>query len=390
MGEAMEGRREAADIRRAGGDRRRQADDLVWLSQMLRGSGRAAEAEAAGAAAVEALRGLPPGRELAWAYGNLASHRMQDERTDEASEWAQRAIDLATEVGDVRTLVTALASLGGALAKAGRGGRQELERSRDLAMEAGLEAEAARAHVNLYAAVEAERHYEGTDLRYAEALEFLTERDLYTWVVFLHALRCVTLLNQGRWDEGADLAAFVMATDPPEDTAWIALTVLGAIRSRRGDADAPEALDAALAAAEPFGGVTAIGWVRALRAEAAWLRDDREAARAEAAAGWGTVAPDTHPWAAGELAAWMWRTGGVPAMPAGLRFARPYQLTMEGDAEAASAEWDRIGCPFDGALALSDSAAETVLRRALASCGARGRGWSRSVPGRPRGGTRSD
>jgi DNA-binding CsgD family transcriptional regulator/tetratricopeptide (TPR) repeat protein len=374
IADAMEGRREAADIRRAGGDRRRQADDLVWLSQMLRGSGRAAEAEAAGAAAVDALRGLPPGRELAWAYSNLATHRMQDERTEEAIEWAQRAIDLATEVGDVRTLVTALASLGGALAKAGRGGRQELERSRDLAMEAGLDAEAARAHVNLYAAVEAERHYDGTDLRYADALEFLTERDLDTWVVFLHALRCVTLLHVGRWDEGADLAAFVMANDPPEDTAWIALAVLGAIRSRRGHADAPEALDAALAAAEPFGGVTASGWVRVLRAEAAWLRGDREAAREEAAAGWATLAPDTHPWAAGELAAWMWRTGDMPAMPAGLRFARPYELTMAGDAEAASVEWNRMGCPFDGALALSDSAAEAAQRGALASFASLGAG----------------
>jgi DNA-binding CsgD family transcriptional regulator/tetratricopeptide (TPR) repeat protein len=365
--DAIAGRERALELRRAEGDRRREADDLVWLSILLRSGGRVTAADAASAEALRALEGLPPGPELAWAWSNLATQRMLDEDTDAAIEWGERAIALAGELGDVRTLVTALTSVGGARNKAGLGGWDELERSRRLAEEAGLETEAARASVNLYSAAEAYRRYDRTEEYHADALAYCTAHDLDAWLVFLNAIRSITLLHQGRWIEAADLAAQVLAGAVPEDTRWIALTVLAALRSRRGDPDAWEAQDRALRAAELLGGITAVGWVRAIRSEAAWLEGDHARVRDEALQGWTTVEPDSFPWAAGELAAWLWRTGDVPIEPAGVPFAEPYELMMAGRPEDAAQAWERIGCPFEAAMARSDAEDEATLKRALAA-----------------------
>jgi DNA-binding CsgD family transcriptional regulator/tetratricopeptide (TPR) repeat protein len=364
LGPAIDARREALALRSSTGDPRREAENLVWLSLLLRGVGSTEEAEEVGQRALAPLEGLPPGPELAWAFSNLATLRMQAEDATGALAWGAKAIALAEELGETRTLVTALASVGGALLKTETGGWEELERSREMATRAGLAAEAARAHVNLYAAAEAYRRYEHTDRYYDEASSFCTDQDLGTWLVFLQAVRSITLLHQGRWSEASDLAALVMASMAPGDTAWIALTVLAALRSRRGEADAPEALDRALGAAEPFGGLTAVGWVRAIRAEAAWLAGDHDEARKEALAGWDTLQEDSHSWAAGELAAWLGRTGGLPEHPGSIRLAQPYELTLAGRAEEAAGVWERLGCPFEVAMALSDSDRKEVLRRA--------------------------
>ncbi len=363
--DAIAGAEQALALRRATGDRRTVANDLVRLSLTLRSAGRMEEAEAAATEAIGTLEGLPPGPELAWAWSNLATQRMVFDDTDAAIQWGERAIGLATELGETRTLVTALTSVGGARNKTGEGGWDDLERARGLAEEAGLEAEAARAHVNLYAASEAYRRYDRTDGYYAEAFAYCTAHDLDTWIVFLNAVRSITLLHQGRWIEAADLAAQVLAGVVPEDTGWIALTVLAALRSRRGEADAQDALDRALAAAEPLGGVTAVGWVRAVRAEAAWLEGDHARSRREALTGWETVEADSFPWATGELAVWLWRTGGVPGEMHELAAAEPYALMLAGHPEDAARAWESITCPFEAAMARSDAQDEATLRRAL-------------------------
>src|SRR5689334_21151838 len=181
---------------------------------------------------------------------NLASQRMIVDDTDAVIEWGDRAITLASALGQTGMLVNALISVGGANNKSGVGGWDDLERAGSLAEQVGLEAEAALAHVNLYAAAEAYRRYDRTDGYYADAFAYCTAHDLDTWIVFLNAVRSITLLHQGRWTEASDLAAQVLAGVVPEDTGWIAMTVLAALRSRRGDADAHDALDRAMAAAE--------------------------------------------------------------------------------------------------------------------------------------------
>ena len=57
--------------------------------------------------------------------------------------------------------------------------------------------------------------------------------------------------------------------------------------------------------------------------------------------------------------------------------AEPYLSQLAGDADRAATLWTDLGCPYDAALALIDSADEDRLR-------SRSRGSSASVPGRRR------
>ena len=70
-----------------------------------------------------------------------------------------------------------------------------------------------------------------------------------------------------------------------------------------------------------------------------------------------------NPWFLGELAFWMWRARGLTEAPKGI--AEPFALQIAGQWRAAAAAWERIGCPYERALALADGD-EEAQRAALA------------------------
>jgi DNA-binding CsgD family transcriptional regulator len=69
------------------------------------------------------------------------------------------------------------------------------------------------------------------------------------------------------------------------------------------------------------------------------------------------------PWVVGELACWRWRAGQEHSKAEGL--PDPFALEMAGDLTRAAEAWDRLGCPYDAALALAGADDDDALRRAL-------------------------
>jgi DNA-binding CsgD family transcriptional regulator len=102
---------------------------------------------------------------------------------------------------------------------------------------------------------------------------------------------------------------------------------------------------------------------RAARAELRWLEGKPDLAAAEARAGYDQTAGRVDPWASGSLAIWLMRLG-VRSGLAGL--TEPYALEAAGDHRGAAATWERIGRPYDAALARAWSPDEAGLRDALA------------------------
>jgi DNA-binding CsgD family transcriptional regulator len=87
----------------------------------------------------------------------------------------------------------------------------------------------------------------------------------------------------------------------------------------------------------------------AARAEIAWLSGDDEAAAAEAKRALAVAGPRADPWLTGRLQRWLFLSGvGVQTIP---NPPTPYQLEANGDWQAAAAAWERLGCPYDAALA---------------------------------------
>jgi DNA-binding CsgD family transcriptional regulator len=76
------------------------------------------------------------------------------------------------------------------------------------------------------------------------------------------------------------------------------------------------------------------------------------------------------PWAIGELAFWSWRAGVLDEVADGA--AEPFALQIAGDWRAAADVWERLGCPYEVALALVDSDEPEELLRALRILGGLG------------------
>jgi DNA-binding CsgD family transcriptional regulator len=199
----------------------------------------------------------------------------------------------------------------------------------------------------------------------ADGLEYCAERGLDTFRLYLLGSRARLQLELGHWTEAGDSAASVLR-DPrsPQLARTWALTTLGLLRTRRGDAEASAPLEEARAMAHPTFELARIAQIDAARAEAAWLACDPDAVAQITDAALALAVDRRDSWAAGELTYWRYRAGIQDELPAGL-VAEPYRLSISGDWPRAAERWRQIGCPYETALALADADDESALQQAL-------------------------
>jgi DNA-binding CsgD family transcriptional regulator/tetratricopeptide (TPR) repeat protein len=356
--EALEGYRRI-------GDGRKQANALCMLSRRLGCWGDWANVGAPIEEAIQLLEGEPPCRELARAYAIDAALAMNAEDVDAAFDRGRRAVEVAERLGEHDILVYALNDLGTMEYLTGvPGGRERLEESLTMAIEAGYEDHAGRAFIHLAWVATRIRDYARAEEYARRGIEYCTERDLDTYRHYLFARRAQMELGLGRWDEAAESAEIVIGdrrTSP--DARAPALAVLALVRARRGDPDHVSALEQALAYLAGSA-LQRIGPLVAARAEILWL----EGRAAE-------VGPATEealelalrcraPWVVGELAYWRRQAGLRDELPDDL-VAEPYRLSLAGDAPGAARCWDEIGSPYEAALALADSTETDAVVRSL-------------------------
>jgi DNA-binding CsgD family transcriptional regulator/tetratricopeptide (TPR) repeat protein len=366
--QALTAAREALERYRALGDRLKEGDLLRWTSRVAYFAARLEEADELALAAVDVLEELPPGRELAMAYANMA-HRMQLRLDDDqASVWGARALALADKLGEQGIIVNALTTLGACDTIAGRGPAR-LEQSLALAREHGTDEQVARVYAALVFASCRHRDWSAADRWLEEGIEYATERDLDDHRNYLVAWRADASLERGRWDEAAaDARAALSHPHAVLHRVW-SLLVLATLRARRGDPDVWSLLDEAdglVQANPPQRNVP----YEIVRGEAAYLEGDLERARREL----GTLAAAdvVDRWMAGHLALWRWRAG-APAEETG-PLPEPFALELAGDYAGAAAVWDELETPYNAALALAGSDDEEHLRRShelLLALGAR-------------------
>lgn len=356
--EAVTAGREAVTLREAAGDLEQLGDGLRKLSRLYWWDGNRPEAEAAAARAVTVLESLPAGRGLAMAYSNQAQLDMLGSRLDDAAGWAGRAIDLARRLDDRETLSHALTNIGSARILSGDpGGREDLDEAFAVAVDAGLEDDAARALCNL-ATISSEMrdhlHVRG-DLD--RALVFVRAHELAGYVQHVLGHRARIRLEQGDWAGAERDAREALAERVAGGARYVdALVPLGLLQARRGD---PAATATLQEAAERGYATMELQWtaqVAAARAEHAWLRGADGEIAAEVADQYERAVRVEHPWFTGELAFWLWQAGALPEPPPTSRtpvLAEPYRLLLTGDWSGAAGAWRALGCSYQEALALA-------------------------------------
>jgi DNA-binding CsgD family transcriptional regulator len=372
-GEAITAMEAALECRRATGDTRGEGLGLCSLAARRWCAGDTAAAERAVAEAVAILERLEPGPELARAYATASSVAMNVELAEPAFAWGERALALIDEDRDRETLVYQLNNAGTMALLLGRpDGLAGVERSIALAGEAGLEDHVGRGYIHLGWVGSRVRDREIV-ARLDEGLEYCTAHGLELWRLYLLAYRARSELDRGDWTAAADSAAFVLGQPRQAPLLGIlTLTVLGTVRARRGDPDAWELLDRALALAGGRDDLQHLGPVAIARTEAAALAGRAQLAAEASAEALRIALERGSGWVAGELCLWRRAAGIAEEPPTGL--AEPFAIHLAGDPGRAAEAWRRLGCPYEAALALGEAEDPAALRRALAELQALGAG----------------
>jgi DNA-binding CsgD family transcriptional regulator/tetratricopeptide (TPR) repeat protein len=364
--DAIEARRSSLEIWRAAGERHKEGDTLRWLSRLSWFVGRRTEADTYAAEAIAALESLPPGPELAMAYSNRSQLDMLAHEVTSAIEWAQRTIKLAEALERSDILSHALNNLGAArLIANDPAGRDDLERSLQIALAGDFQEHAARAYTNLASMSVSLRDY-GRAARYLDnGIAYCDDRDLDSWRLYMLSWRARARFEQVDWDRASEDAEAVLR-DPR--TAAIsrvtALTVLGHMRIRRGDPDSRSPLEEARALVADIRETQRIAPLASAFADAAWLAADREGVVREVQAAYELSRDQRDPWGKGMLAIWLWRAGALPQLPTDI--AQPYALEMAQDWQGATRAWHELGCPYERANMLAWYGGEAEQREALA------------------------
>lgn len=363
VGDALEARRRALELRRQCGDNLAVGDGLRWLSRLHYNLGNRHSAEECAKAAIEALEGLGQGPQLAMAYANFALIKSLNDDRDAAMQWADKTLDLAHRLGRRDIEADALATLGVArqwidIAR----GRADFERSLATALELNCEELAARIYTNA-SCVELNAREDVRARRLLDAgLAYCKERDLDTWGGYMMGWLAELLVREGRWGEAEQIASSVMAM--PGASLLLrfpAAAALARIRMRTGVGDAAPLLKDLTFGAEP----QRLLIYAPILAERAWAEETEQAAAMDLLHAAAPVAASVgNGWAAGEIAYWRRKLGDAPA-DAPERMAAPYGLLLGGDWRAAAAAWNGLGFPYEHALALLEGD-ELATKRALA------------------------
>ena len=397
--EVLDAQRRAVGLCR-GGDVRALGAALRWLSRVCWWAGDTDAATAAGDEAVEVLSAADDPDLYARALSNRAQLHALAGHDADAVRTAELGLALRP---DPATTSHLLNNLGLALIRTGDpGGRRAIERSLDVALQADDPEEACRAYANL-----AWNELDDVDLdaaeRHVEAGVALAVRvEFVMFSRYLQLMRARLELARGRWDGVVPAAA--AALDGAPGIRCSALTVVGRLRARRGEAGADDLLDEAWDLALRVNETQRIGPAAAALAEAALLAGEPARAVERVAFAAASAARHGSPAVQAELAHWVVALGSAPRTT-GLDVAgndHPYALMARGAWSAAARRWHASGCGYEASLAAIGSGdaasiatavttldrlgAEPLARQARAAL--RGLGVAR-VPRRPSGTTRA-
>jgi DNA-binding CsgD family transcriptional regulator/tetratricopeptide (TPR) repeat protein len=350
---------------------------LHWFA----GEGDLARSEAL--RAIEILEPLGESVELARAYSGLSQLAMLAEDAPEAISWGERALELATRLGDEATRAHALINIGTARIQEDPRETGPLLEAHAIADAAGDRHEAARALVNVGFSLMCWAR-PGEALGHAmRALAYAREHEQQTFVFYAATMVAWLRLRAGEWEEAerATRSEIEKAISVPQ---LLANTVLAELAVRRGDPDASERLADLVAQADRTGELQRIAPALELAAE--WSltsgapmpveRFEQLVARLPrrgALTGWGAM----------RVAGWASLAGArleleAPQSP-------PHDAMLRHDWRGAADAFGEIGWAYDRALMLSLLDDEEPLAEALGIARGLGAGpLTRRVAGRMR------
>jgi predicted ATPase/DNA-binding CsgD family transcriptional regulator len=359
--EAIAARREAIELWRMLQDPLREGANLAAIAWPLVRSGDNTAAEENADTAIAILKPLGPGREYAEALRMRAHLHMLDRDKDQALEWGDKAIHMAEQVGEARTLAGSNLIVGAALLVSDdQQGRSYIERSIEIARRESCHELVALAYLNSGSSYGEQYHLADAERTLREGIAHARLHDLDHAVHYMQAWLALTWLYQGLWEDAKKTASAVLEKrNVAPISRLMALIAMARVAIRRGEFGIETLLDEALDLAEPTGTLQRLAPVRAARAEAAWLAGDIDGTRTEARAAWQLALKHRHAWHVGEFTYWRTLSGETVELPSWA--AVPFALQVDGSWREAAQAWSERGCPYERARALAEGDVEARL-----------------------------
>ncbi|MGZ8783255.1 MAG: ATP-binding protein, partial [Gaiellaceae bacterium] len=204
----------------------------------------AGDGDAARATALEAIQILEPlgdTVELARAYSGLAQLKNLAELNDQALLWGERALELATKLGDERTRAHVLVNLGSVTLDVDHRQVSALLEAHAFADEVGEKHEATRALGNLGYALMSWAQPEPATRYVRQALAYAEQNEVHNLASYITVTLAWLKLRAGEWEEAERIARAELAKST-NVAQLVANTVLTELAVRRGDPDAAERL----------------------------------------------------------------------------------------------------------------------------------------------------
>jgi DNA-binding CsgD family transcriptional regulator len=363
--DAMHAREELDTLHAARGDVAARGANLSRLALLHMYMMRNDDAEAASRRAIELLETLPPGRELATAYGVAASLRLRDRDIAVCLEWGRKSLELAEACGDRVRAGYSMATMGCArmFRDFGRGTADLLQVLAQVRGDGDLVAEG-NALLNLGSAAVELMRLDHARVWLQEGIARMEACALDNLVYDCAGAMTTCDYQAARYAQAVECASpLAERTDITAAPRFAALLALARSRIRTGEDGASETL---ATAAELLGSGTPpqhLAPLWAARAEIASSRGELAALVPHLQQALDVAVAREHAWCAGEIAFWLWRGGALTDPPA--ICAEPYALQIAGKWCEAAAAWEQLGCPFEQARALADGDRD-AMQQALA------------------------
>lgn len=353
--------------------------------------------------AISLLEPLGESEDLAYGLYLGAHHLMLDRMTDSAEPLARRCIDMSRRLGLTRTEAIGTLTLG--TIEVVRDNREEGVRLLHEAIAMARDQSIPRLELIALGMLGSGggeiKDYEGALGWLNRCIETGMQSDEDYNVAYSKAWIARIKCEQGKWDECTKFAEEVLELDPSvaRISPVTALGALGRMRVRRGEQGGAEVLERAIEMGKN-GALQHIWAPLCALAELYWLQNLSSEAVALLTEPFHRIMDTDTPWGRGEIAFWLWLNGGLDEVPENV--ALPYRLHMEGDWRGAASEWEKIGAPYEEALALASGDEESLLTAVsrFDSLGARPASqWARSrlramgslsIPRAPRRSTREN
>jgi DNA-binding CsgD family transcriptional regulator/tetratricopeptide (TPR) repeat protein len=367
MGEALAAAEEALRLWREVADALKIGAAHVALSYIAWYLGRGNMSHEHASQAVAVLRSRAPTVELARALVCAGGFEVETGDPDEGVRTLRGALDMARAVGDPQAESNALNTIGWALGYRSEvdDGVAYLEQALKVALAHDLGHLAGRAYANLAQVLADNDRFAQADGVIAEGLRFTEDRDLTLRTVCLTSVLATSAMERGHWD---DAMADAIGMQEQAGTMTVgripALTVIGTIKMRRGDADGETILRDAMQLAQRTEEMQRIVPVALALAEHAWLHADLTSAH-----NWiksvldRTDEPLTAPHR-GHVTSWAVRLGDRHEVPHGT--PHPLAREINGRWQEAADAWRALDRPYEQALALIEVGTPGALTHSFA------------------------